>query len=174
MNRPAAVTVLGVLNILFGVWRIFSALGAFALLGVHEKTAEIYRLPLYSSWVYSVTLFGVIAGAALLTAGIGFFGLKSWARVTAILYSVGSIIFALASVVVMAVMAAPIIQANAQHNDYIMAFGELVSAISNSVFSIIYAAILLAFMFVPLVVDAFRNAAMISRSDDVPPPLPIV
>ena len=94
-GKPAAVTVFGVLNCVFGGMGIlFAPISIFRLI-LGSRTMEIV-------WGYKICLFissfvGIGFSAWLLSLGIGLLKLKGWARRGSIIYSLIAIVWHIAS-----------------------------------------------------------------------------
>src|SRR5438105_8749554 len=92
MRRPVSVTVLGVLNMLFGM------LGMLAIL-ISATALLIEPGSLGSAGSPKSTIrlgFGVLSCVVLLVSGVGLLGMKAWARKLSIVYAVFSIVVSIA------------------------------------------------------------------------------
>ena len=98
MQRPQAVTVFGVLNIVFGAMALLcspiSLLGLFLPVQAHNPMSRIlHDNATYRSFTVLAAVVGMVAGAVLIAAGIGLLKLKPWARLTSIGYGIFAIVF---------------------------------------------------------------------------------
>jgi len=87
MQRPAAVSFFGFLNIVFAVFTIFGALGAFgdlALQGVPDDGKNpiiaLMKNPAYVTWVKATIPINLIYCVLFLLSGIGLLRLAEWGR----------------------------------------------------------------------------------------------
>jgi hypothetical protein len=98
MRRPVAVTVLGILNIVFAALGIIGILISVAVLfsGIggpgNPAIKAINDQPGYATWLKLSAVIGTAGSAALLVAGIGLLLLKPWARTLTIVYAVYAIL----------------------------------------------------------------------------------
>src|ERR1035437_2040178 len=97
MKRPTAVTVFGVLNIVFAIFGFFAMLVSAILLVPHADTKNpvirlIHDNPAYAAWIYASMTLGLLAIAAKLAAGIGLLKLRPWARQLSIIYAIYAMI----------------------------------------------------------------------------------
>ena len=104
MQRPTAVTVFGVLNIVFGVMAVTCT--PFALITtklsqrmldnlpeasrMENPVQEMMQSPGFMTYTYVSTAVGMAFGALLIAAGIGLLKLRPWARLVSIGYAVYS------------------------------------------------------------------------------------
>ncbi|MDE3066532.1 MAG: hypothetical protein KGJ60_03175 [Verrucomicrobiota bacterium] len=101
MQRPTAVTVFGILNIVFAALGIFGVLASVMLFAVVEATSRnplvklIHESPFFAAWMKLSIVLGLAAAAALLAAGIGLLKLQPWARALSITYAIYAIIMVL-------------------------------------------------------------------------------
>lgn len=129
-QRPAAVTTMGVLNIIVGsLGLLFSCCGGagmyflFSIPGRYDnfnrRPINEYRdmwdymqtnLPLYAPVTIVSLVMGMLLAAVLLTAGIGLLNRQGWARITCIVYSVLSMVLLLAEVIFRLVFVLPALE----------------------------------------------------------------
>ena len=164
MQRPASVTVFGVLNIVFaalGVMGIMASLAMFAVSSdsnnpvlniVHENAA-------YATWLKVSIVLGFFSAVALLASGIGLLYLKPWARVLSIAYGVYAIVFGFLGIVMNFIfLVRPMLeQARGQHGpESAAALGGAIGGSIGGCLGLIYPVLLLIFMCMPKVAAAFR------------------
>src|SRR5262249_24878851 len=98
MDRPASVTVFGILNIVFAgfgvVGMLVGTIMLFAAPGAAQNpvTKLMQDSPAYVTWAKLSLPLALLACAASLAAGIGLLLLKEWARKLAIGYAICAIV----------------------------------------------------------------------------------
>jgi hypothetical protein len=171
MKKPTAVTVFGILNIVFAVFGMFAVLSSlvlFTALGTSSKNPVIQLIHdnhAYAIWMELCIPLGVVVSAALLAAGIGLLQLKPWARMVSIAYAIYSIVMVVAGSVVnyFFLMRPMLAQAHLQRGpEAAAAIGGAIGGTVGGCFGLIYPVLLLIFMLRPNVVAAF------SRAEDQP------
>src|SRR5689334_17023601 len=80
MRRPVSVTIIGVLNVVFGVLSAVGSLVTFAILLTEPGI-------LTGIWTKTVLCLGLINCFILFVSGVGLLGLNSWARKLSMFYS---------------------------------------------------------------------------------------
>jgi hypothetical protein len=169
MQRPTSVTVLGVLNIVFGIFGflaiIVSAISLFAVSSdsTNNPVLQIMRnSPGYAAWMKISIPLGVLVSCVSITAGIGLLKLKSWGRSLSIGYGIYSIVACLLGTVLsyLFIMRPLLEQASQKQGPEAAALiGGAVGGTVGSCFGMVYPILLLIFMFRPNVVAAFRPPA---------------
>jgi hypothetical protein len=164
MQRPTAVTVFGILNIVFAALGFFGALASVMLFMAVAGTIKnpviqlIHDNPTYAAWMKISIVLGLLVSLALLAAGIGLLMLKPWARIVSILYAIYSIVMLIVgSVVNYFFLIQPLLQ-QAQQKQGPEAAGAVGGAIGGmfvSCFGLIYPVLLLIFMLRPNIKAAF-------------------
>jgi len=159
-TRPTCVTVLGVLNIIFGAFGLLIMTMLTGLLAVlslgggldgHPRPfLELLQEPLFWAWMLG-SIAGLTGAVVLVAAGIGLLKMKAWARTASIILGICGVLLAIVAIPVSFLMRGPAVG---------MAHG-LAACIG-----LMYALVLL--MFRRDVVEAFRPAS--TRSN--PPPGP--
>ena len=167
MQRPTAVTVFGILNIVFAAFGIFGAMASvmlFVAMGHESQNPAVQALqnnPGYAMYMKLSALLGIVVCAALLAAGIGLLKLQPWARMLSIAYG----IFGLVSVPVNSVLSflfitRPMLEQMQQHGSDAAAkgaaVGGLVGGMAGGCLGIIYPLLLLIFMLRPKIAAAFK------------------
>jgi hypothetical protein len=169
MQRPASVTVFGVLNIVFGalgfVAIIFTAITLMAVPAgsTNNPVLEIMRNnPGYVLWMEITIPLGVLASGVSIAAGIGLLKLKSWGRILSIGYAIYSIAAGVLGVLLSFVFVMqPLMQQASQKSgpEAAALIGGAIGGTIGGCFGMIYPVLLLIFMFRPKVVAAFRPPA---------------
>lgn len=174
--RPTAVTVFGVLNIIFGVLGLLCTplmllpLQSGSALQQGNPVAQAMTQPgLYRTYMMGSLGFGLVAAVALLAAGIGLLLLRPWGRALSIGYGIYAIV---SGVIGMAVtwlyLIQPMMQAAGQRQgpEAAAAMGGAVGGLAGGCIGMVYPILLLVFMTRPGIVAAFEPW----RNDTAPPP----
>ncbi len=166
MQRPTAVTVFGVLNIVFAVFGIIGLMASVVLFLPQSALAHnpviqlIHDNPAYGMWIKLTIGLGFLATGAKLASGIGLLLLKPWARLLAIgyaIYAIGMVV--VGSVVNYFFLMRPLLeQAQAKQGpEAAAAIGGAIGGTVGGCFGLIYPVLLLVFMLRPNVVAAFHQ-----------------
>lgn len=179
--RPTSITVLGILNIVFGAMGVLGMCFAtlpFWLLASNGpsmppnpvldimRESQGYRIFL----IVSIAL-GIVAAIALLSAGIGLLKMRPWGRQLSIVYGVYAIFSAIAGVVANSVWVfGPLMQkaAGSSGPEAAGAMGGMLGGTVGGCFGLIYPIVLLVFMFRPNVVESLRSNSVEERSSPRP------
>jgi hypothetical protein len=168
MQRPVAVTVFGVLNIVFGVLGFFGMIFTIATFfflpdNGHNPVLEIMRnSPGYTAWMMIALPLGFLACGVSIAAGIGLLKLKGWARVLSIGYAIYTIVSCLVGAVLnyIFIMHPLMEQAAQKHGPEVAALiGGAIGGTFGSCIGMVYPVVLLIFMTRPKVAAAFRASA---------------
>src|SRR2546426_936613 len=172
MQRPASVTVFGILNIVFAVFGLFGIFATVALFSLTEQSNNpVVRIvrenPSYAGWLKVSIPLGLLGCAALLAAGIGLLRLRPWGRKLSLAYAIYAIVLGAVGMVMNFIfLLRPMFEEAAQKQGP-EAAGAIGGAVGGSIggcVGLIYPVLLLIFMTRPNVVAAFQPAA--------PPALP--
>lgn len=159
-QRPISVTVFGILNIGFALWKFVGLLlaGVMARLKLpgNNGLAALKSDPVFQAWTHFSAVIAVVFGIVLIASGIGLLLMQNWARVLAIVYSVLEMIVVVAGTiftqrVMMQAMAAQVHGAPAGLIEAIM-MGSFAVGIA---LALAYPVLLLIFMTRPKIVEAF-------------------
>ena len=176
MRRPAAVTVFGVLNIIFGALKLIAAPAWIlalvfrerwlALLPQGEPQVEPFRNMMtdanFLATTYLMTGVGIVSAAVLLASGIGLLRLRPWARYAAIGWGVyDCLATAIGTIVSYHLFAGPMFESMGGP-----LAAELAVEMMGTSISLLHPALLIVFMFMPSVKAAFEPGW------GEPPPLP--
>jgi hypothetical protein len=166
MQRPTAVTVFGILNIVFAAFGLFGVLASvllFTAFGANSNNPVLQIVrdsPAYAAWMKFSVVQGLVASGVLLAAGIGLLMLKPWARILSIAYGIYAILMILVGTVVNYLfLVQPMMdQARGMHGPEMMgAMSGAVGSMFGSCFGLIYPILLLIFMTRQNVAAAFRR-----------------
>src|SRR5579859_172786 len=165
MQRPASVTVFGILNFVFAAFGVIGLVASFILLRRPADSNNpiiqfVGASPDYAVWLKVCIALGVLSCAALLAAGAGLLGLKPWTRCLAIAYAIYAIVFCLGAMLVNLIfMDQPMLGPARQQRAFetIATIGGPVSGTIGELFWLLYPIMLLVFMTRPKVVAAFRR-----------------
>ncbi len=162
-SRPTCLTVLGIINIVFGVFGALCApIGLISLkIPGMEGLGSGFRM-----WTIVSVIVGVIASAALILLGIGLLKLKSWARIGNMVYAWFAILWGLAGTALNMTLIMPAMQegmggAHAQVMGGMI--GGMVFSAIGGIVGLIYPILLLVFMNRQEVRDAFDQASRLHR-----------
>ena len=166
-KRPAAATVFGVLNILFGITGLCGTLASGVLMSIPQLSQDNPALELMEDnavfRIFNQISIGIsfIACIVMIVAGIGLWPLKPYGRMTSIGYSVAMIILNLiGNVINFAVLFPGLMGIAAEAGggpvDLAVYFG-IGAGLLGSCMGFIYPGLLLYFMYRPNVVAAFRT-----------------
>ena len=170
MQRPTAVTVFGILNVVVAVLGVFAMIATMAMFSMpgasNNPVVRIMReSPAYAAWLKLTIPLGLLACVVLLAAGIGLLRLKSWARKVSIGYAIYAIAFGLLGMAMNFIFLLRPMFEEAQRRQGPEAAGAIGGAVGGTIggcFGLIYPILLLIFMTRPKVVAAFHPP--------VPPP----
>ncbi len=166
MQRPAAVTVFGILNIVFAAFGVFGVLASIALFSRTDASNNpVVRIirdsPAYAGFLKLSIPLGLIACVVLLVAGIGLLRLQPWARKLSIGYAIYAIVMSLVGAAMNFIFLLRPMLEEASHKQGPEAAGAIGGAIGGTVggcFGLIYPILLLVFMTRAKVVAAFEPA----------------
>jgi uncharacterized protein with PQ loop repeat len=163
-QRPIAVTVFGILNMGYALWKFLGALiGAVVArmnIGANPAMAALKNNPTYLLWNHISMAVAAVFGIMLIASGIGLLLLQNWARTLAMVYSVLEMIFVVASAIFTQLVIAPAMAS--QFHGSSAAFVEMsvkVGFVFGLLFGLAYPVLLLIFMTRPSVAEAFRLQA---------------
>ena len=145
-QRPISVTIFGILNIglamlgLIGV--LISAFSPGANMMGSSGMGQMLKDPHYVAWTKIATPLDAIAAVALLAAGIGLLLMQNWGRIVSLIHAVFTILFSMASFLVVLTARPPVIL--------------LIASLMVSILSLVYPILLLIFMTRPKVVSAMN------------------
>lgn len=166
MQRPDAVSVIGILNIVFGVYALFSVFTTSSTLAITGKSKNpivkiMHEHPAYATWVKCTIPLGLLSFALLLSTGVGLLCLGEWARKLSIAYGIYAILFDIAVAIINFVFVLPPGIPGPSHTDGggNPALVAAVIAIMGGVFGLIYPVVLIVFMTRREIAAAFRPPA---------------
>ncbi|MCS6852150.1 MAG: hypothetical protein NZ700_13390 [Gemmataceae bacterium] len=188
-KRPGVVVVMAILNLVFGVLGLIGGicggglivliLGGFSAMAKEmdpQERAELTELiSLFDQWspllLGQITL-GLVLSVVLLVAGIGLLMMRPWGRWLSIFYAVAAIGLSVVGLVVTLTIVNPAVeklQAEMmrregrleQHKGFagVQRVTNIMSAVTGSLCSMVYAVVLLVVMLLPSVSAAFAPDA---------------
>lgn len=167
--RPTAVTVFGILNLLFGAFGVcclgFSVATMFVPFGpaMTEENLPLQLIeesPLYRNFNRAEMALGIMASIVLIAAGIGLLRLRPWGRKLAIGYGIYAIAMDVFTSIVNLGFVFPILFQKAEAASGLALAAvwiALFSGIFGTLLGLTYAGLLLYFMYRPNVVAAFKK-----------------
>ncbi len=160
-QRPISVTVFGILNIGYALWKIVGLLLERVAMRLNlpgnSALAALRSDPVYRTWSQFSVVVVVVFGIALIASGIGLLLMQNWARITAIVYSALEMLFVLAGAVfsqrvIMQAMTSQVHGAEAG----VVTLVTQISMIVGIVIALAYPVLLLIFMTRPKIIESFR------------------
>jgi len=200
-KRPTAVTVLGILNIVFGslglAGNLCCGVGLLVFAGAINQAAAqnpqqfqpfkdmidgITRAaPWLLAYFVAMLIVGTVLGVMLLIGGIGLLKLKNWARILSILVAVLHLLLQAGNFVYnVSVIQPAMVQAQQQMLAQAGApappanpFGNAFFSGFGSILSVAYYIVLLVFLLQPRIAAAFHKQPFAEHAprDEAPPPL---
>jgi hypothetical protein len=162
MQRPTAVTVFGVLNLVFGgLGLLCTPISLIMLFYQAQQGNPMSRIldenAAYRVYLIAAAVAGVLAALVLIAAGIGLLQMKSWARLTSIGYAIFGIVTGVVAIIVNVVFIfGPMMtQARDGGPEAAAAIGGLVGGMAGGCFGLVYPILLLIFMTRPKIRNAF-------------------
>jgi len=163
MQRPAAVSILGILNILFGFLALFGAFRDFGALSLQATGDDsknpaariMHEIPAYATMVKWTIPLGFLSFALLLIAGIGLLRMGEWARKLSIAYGICAILTVIAEAAITFVLIFGPAHAAGSYGapDVIAAAGPVMEGVY---YGLIYPVTLIYFMTRREIAAAFR------------------
>lgn len=164
MQRPASVTVFGVLNILFGAFGLFGTLFSGAAVFIAEAQGGLIKAgaqemnPVWGMWLKASVVLGVVSAIVLITSGGGLLGMRRWGRILAICYSMYAIAACVLGMVAQYVFVMqPLLEQADNPAARQAAMFMLGTGLAGSCLSLIYPLLLWYYMSRQHVVDAFNG-----------------
>jgi hypothetical protein len=155
MQRPASVTVFGVLNIVFACLGILGVMGSVILFLPQSANSNnpviqiIHDNQAYALWLKASIVLGLAACSVLLAAGIGLLKLLPWARIVSIAYAIYAIVMSLVGTVVNYFMLVQPMMASAHGKSGAeagAAIGGAIGGMLGGCLGLIYPVLMLIFM----------------------------
>jgi hypothetical protein len=168
-TRPTILTVLGILNLIFGCLGVFGLLATVAMLampsaflsGTPNPVLDTLRVnDAYQIFTIAATGLGFLAIIVLIASGVGLLRMRAYGRTLAIGYSIYALLAGVVGLVVNFLLVfGPMLQTMQGLNapQRAAAMGGLVGGLLGGAVGLVYPAILLYCMFLPSVVSALRR-----------------
>lgn len=168
MQRPASVTIFGILSFFFAALDVVGLIASFALFSLPEDPNNpvvklLHQNASYAVWLKLSIGWGLSSCAVLLAAGAGLLGLKSWGRTLSMVYAMLAIVFALMAMGInLWLMIQPLFEQTRPNQELAVAgaLGGPVSGTIGGLFWLLYPILLLTFMLRPKVAAVFRSPAL--------------
>ncbi len=168
MRRPTSVMVLGILNLLLGVFGLLGTVVSLAMIihpqpqvGVQNPVLELAQQnPNFAQYMRVILSVGLVACIVLFVAGFGLLLLKPWGRLLSIGYAAYAIVAAIVNTAITYSYMMPLLEKASQmpvgpQKGAII--GGVVGGILGNCVGVLYPLILLFFMFRPNVVAAMQS-----------------
>lgn len=153
-QRPTSATVLGILNIIFGIWGFCGVFGGAMVIAMifsgqfdSQPGFEAFGDPLMMGYTIVQAAMGFLLSVLIIFAGIGLLQFRPWGRTASIYYAIIKLLLVVAGIIVMVLQMFPLTAAWDPQNP--VAVSQLFGAIGGivgSCFEIAYPIILLVFM----------------------------
>ncbi len=190
MNRPTAVTVFGVLNLVFGGFGLLcvplQTLSTLAMMpglqqmnenmGMEYPMLDVLDSPMYRMVMIAYLVMTLAGAIALVAGGIGLLKLRPWGRTLSILYGGFKVVAVpIVAVVNYVAITRPMLE---QMPTQAMPFASFtsatstISAVLGCCFQMAYPIILLIFMFTRSVRGAFQQSQIAPLPPEYQPPPP--
>lgn len=166
-NKPASITVFGILNIVFAIMG-FCGVVAFVVqttvvgsqTPMNNPIFELTNSPVYFGFTVVQMVLGFVANILLLVGGIGLLGGKPYGRTLAIIWAIFQLFFAVVSIIFTAIfLMLPLIERAGEMPEGPEKVGLIVggvSATAGGLCAMIYPIVLLIFMMRAPVVNYMR------------------
>ena len=164
MKRPTAVTVFGVLNIVWaGFGFICIPLGALGMAFSQDQMHEIIKESrVYTLWTWIYMGIGLIGSGIQLATGIGLLRLRPWARTLAVYYSGFSLVIGILGMILDTLLFyRPALEQFSSQQAGPEAVGMFVGiglGVLISLLALVYAVALIVVLTRPRIVAAFEQA----------------
>ncbi|MGN6135426.1 MAG: hypothetical protein ACTHOU_13075 [Aureliella sp.] len=167
-TKPAAITVFGILNIVFGIMGLCGVLGFAIQTMVLENQGQIdnpilemTNTPIYFGFTVVQTGLGFLASIILLTSGIGLLNGKPYGRTLAIIWAIFQLIASVVGIVFTAIfLMMPLMERAETMADGPEKMGLIfggIGATAGGLCGMIYPIVLLIFMMRASVVNFMRS-----------------
>ena len=180
-QRPTAVTVFGILNIIFGVFGVIGIAASSVILSVGQSgsnpTLDMMHTGVAGAWTKISMVLGCIAAVVEIISGIGLLQLQAWGRKMAIGFAAYTIAAAVIGTFInIFFVVTPLLAEAGRTTDPTLKAGAIGGAIGGVIGScggLLYPAILLFFMTRPEVAAAFAPPTSSAPPHSaVPPSMP--
>jgi hypothetical protein len=180
-QRPPAVSVLAILNIVFGVLALlclpFALISqSFQNLTPSNPVMEAMKNPTWHAWTMLSAVLGIFAAIAEIAGGIGMLGLKPWGRRVSVGFGIYSLAVGVINLLLFVViLVGPILAILRQTQDPAVsggAVGGLAGGVMGGVMGMLYPGILLFFLTRPEIKAAFDSPPSPPYASGPPPQYP--
>lgn len=181
MQRPASVTVFGILNLLVFTLGLFGVLMSIPILELREGVdpgnaayVPLLEHPTYLAFMKVSLGAGLLMSSLLLASGIGLLTMKPWGRMPGIVYSVYALAMGAVGLVLNFVIYLPALtkqtQTMSEPMRTAMTAGAIGGVVGGAVVGIGYPAALLWFLTRPHVAKLFRRGDPADEPPDLARP----
>lgn len=169
MQRPVAVTVIGILNIVFGTCALFclpfAVIGFLATRAIGQNAILdlMDQVPFYKFWSIGMSGMGILVGIALIIAGILLLMMKDMGRLITIGYGFYGVTVSLVNLLVNLIFASGPLMAQMNQSTGPEAAGGAIGGVigmgCSFFLGLLYPIAVLFFLTRPAVVEAFKSRA---------------
>jgi hypothetical protein len=177
MQRPASVTVFGILNIMFAVFGSVALVASVVMLSVvgafpNPMVKIMQESPGYAVWLKINIPLGLMSCAVLLAAGVGLIKFKEWGRKLSLGYAIYALFMGVVGLVMnFFFLLRPLLQeaGRQQGPEAAAAFGGMIGGTLGGCFGMIYPVLLLIFLTRPKLVAALQASQEVAALPSSPP-----
>ncbi len=151
--RPTSVTVLGILNIVFGSLNLLCTPIAIVGLMVPQPNSPFQMGPGMKIYTGFGVVLGLVCASVLLASGIGLLKQKNWARQTAYIYGWFAIIWGVIAIIINIFIFSPSLTGVSEEVAPAI-IGGIVGSMCGGIIGLIYPIVLIIYLKKPHIVQA--------------------
>jgi len=150
--RPTSVTVLGILNIVFGSLNLLCTPIAIVGLMVPQPNSPFQMGPGMKIYTAFGAILGLVCASVLLASGIGLLKQKNWARQAAYIYGWFSVVWGIVAIIINIFMFNPSLSA-VPEEALPAVVGGIVGSMCGGIIGLIYPVVLIIYLKKPHIVQ---------------------